>query len=152
MSGKTVAKSRRAGEQPVKSGIHRAAKRIGLELAEAPAEEPDRTDEELDVLRDIAEKAGLIFEHNGEVSTDPTAILREALRSASDDIGIIGDASQGGGGAASSMTFVRAQCRIELALALFEYRQAFGYIESDDERSVRETVEAEQARAAGAAS
>ena len=70
MSGKTVAKTRRAGEQPVSSGIHRAAKRIGLEPA------------------------------------------------------------------ATGMMFHRAKLRCQLALALFEYRQEFGYVESANEVDV----------------
>jgi hypothetical protein len=62
MSGKTVAKTRSAGEQPVKSGIHRAAKRIGLEPAEhAEATVPDCMVDNSAFLRQAKEESEAVF-------------------------------------------------------------------------------------------
>jgi hypothetical protein len=147
MAKHTIAHQGKAGEQPVRSGIHRAAKRIGLEPAETSADELDRTDEELDALRNLVQVAEGVFEHDGE-SSAPVALLREALRSARADFDLLGDAS-GCGSALGGLTFIRCVRRIDLALALAEYRESFGYIESDNERKVREQFEAAEARAAG---
>jgi hypothetical protein len=145
MSGKTVAKSRRAGEQPVESGIHRAAKRAGIRASQpAPSDELDRADEEFDMLRAIADLAEQSFETGDGKLASPTEILREALRCAQNDFGLISEAHD-----VPALVYLRCEKRIDLALALAEYREQFGYFESDDARTVREAVEAEQARAAG---
>jgi hypothetical protein len=134
MSKATIARSRARGEQPVKSGIHRAAKRIGLEPAEVQGDELDRTDEELDVLRNVAELAEKIFESGEEIGNaaqSVTGILREALRSVRADIELISD-SNGTGSSVGFWPFRRAEFRIDLALALAEYRQEFPRADSDD--------------------
>jgi hypothetical protein len=135
MARNNVAKQGKAGEQPVSSGIHRAAKRIGLEPAESPADVLDRTDEELDVLRHLAGVAEHVFEAEGCPSS-PAQILRQALLCARSDFAVIGDACGEGSGTDDSMVYRRAELRIDLALALFDYRSEFGFPESANEVDV----------------
>jgi hypothetical protein len=116
-------------ERPVSGGIKRAAESAGIQVDA----DLDRTDEELDALRDLAARAELIFEHDGETGSDPSNVLREALRSAGNDFALLGDEVYSGGGTATSMTFRRAELRCELALAVFAYRSEFGYTESDND-------------------
>ncbi|MGC4094897.1 MAG: hypothetical protein QM756_44665 [Polyangiaceae bacterium] len=59
-------------------------------------------------------------------------MLREALRSAGEDFGIIADADRAGGGV-PTMAFRRAELRCQLAIALFEYRSEFGFSEPTGE-------------------
>lgn len=105
--------------QDVSSGIHRAAERIG------------HTGDELKALRRIAKVAEGIFEHHGEGDA-AVAVLREALRSAGDDFGVIGDA-HGAGQGVPEMFYVRAKARTELALELAGYRLEFDPRESAGE-------------------
>ncbi|MGC4088314.1 MAG: hypothetical protein QM756_10525 [Polyangiaceae bacterium] len=123
MAKSRVANQGKAGEQPVTSGIHRAGKRIGYEPAG-----PDRTDEELDTLRALVRAAEKSFHYQGPITTNPTDVLVEALGAASEDFAVISDAEGAGGGVAPS-AFRRAELRCQLAIALFEYRSAFGFPE-----------------------
>lgn len=140
MARNNVAKQGKAGERPVKSGIHRAAKRIGLEPAEARAEDLDRTDEELDVLRHVVRVAEHIFETGEEApGLEPqVSLLRDALRSTKEDVAVLA-ASQANEFTPEQYAFTHVERRITLALALFDYRQEFGFPESANE------VEAESA-------
>lgn len=131
---------------PVTSGIHRAAERAGIETPE----EIDRTDEELDILRNLVGLAESTFEHQGEGGA-PVAILREALRCAQDDFDVIRDAQTTSDGGVEEMFFLRCDSRIALALALFEYREEFGYVESE-RRAERAGVVRARAAAEGGAS
>ena len=58
-------------------------------------------------------------------------VLTEALRSAGDDFSLISEAQAHA--SAPPMMFRRAELRCELAIALFEYRQEFGFPESANE-------------------
>ena len=108
--------------------IARAAERAGLtpQQSEEFGAEKQLQKLELAALRRLVSAAELAFEFNGEVGHDPSSILREALRSACDDIGQLGAEH-----APQAMAFTRAQYRCELALALFEYRSEFGFPDSD---------------------
>lgn len=135
MTARKVANKGRAGNTPVTKELRRAAAR----MAYAPSvEEPeplndiDRTDEELDVLRALANAAERIFEHGGPVDKKPENVLIEALRTAGDDFALFGTDAYTGDGAAGSMAFRRAELRCELALAIFEFRREFGYPEASD--------------------
>ena len=100
--------------KPVSAGIHRAAERTGIAR---PGE--------LEALQILANTAERVFEHDGEGSSAPDAILREALRTAQADIGVMADASFTGLEPVNSMGPLRAQHRNDLALALADYRAQF---------------------------
>ncbi len=82
---------------------------------------------ELVALRKLAKVAEHIFEFEGITCRQmtPAEILGEAIRCAQSDFAIIGDSSHVGSGMADSMVFRRAELRLDLALALAEYRQKF---------------------------
>jgi hypothetical protein len=80
-------------------------------------------DPELTALRKLADTAEHIFDHQGIHTKAPMQILQEALRSAQDDIVQLSD-SEG----ADSMSYRRAELRLDLALALAEYRATFGRV------------------------
>jgi hypothetical protein len=131
MAKNNVAKGR-AGDKSVNKEIKRAAAR----MAYAPSvEDPeaeatlDRSDEELDVLRALVRQAEQTFEYDGPMTKDPRNVLTEALQSAADDFALFGDEVWVGGGTATNMMFRRAQLRCQLAVALFAYRQSFGFPE-----------------------
>jgi len=67
-------------------------------------------------------------------------ILGEALRCNRDELTLFGDAIFGSGSGIDTMHLQRARDRIELALALAEYREDFGPIKSpwggDDSKAV----------------
>lgn len=84
---------------------------------------------ELVALRKLVRTAESVFEfegycHRGTPMT-PLEILGEALRCAQSDFAVIGDSSCGSSGMSNSMVFRRAELRIDLALALAEYRTEF---------------------------
>ena len=81
---------------------------------------------ELVALRKLARTAEHIFEHQGiSRRMTPVEILGEALRCAQSEFAVLGDSSFSGSGTADSMVFRRAELRIDLALALAEYREEF---------------------------
>jgi hypothetical protein len=96
-------------------------------LTQAERENHGETTElgELEVLRKLADIAAGIYESGDETEATAEAVLREALRTASADLDLLSEASGNGLGGPDSMSFVRAQRRIELALALSEYRADF---------------------------
>jgi len=55
----------------------------------------------------------------------PAEILGEALRCAQDDFAMIGETVFAGGGTLNTMICRRATLRLDLALALAEYREEF---------------------------
>jgi hypothetical protein len=132
---------------PVTSGIRRAARRIGLEPAESelPTADLDRTDEELDVLRELVRKVLRAYEHDGISHPTRAALLGEVLKCARDDMELLENAEE-------PMMFLRAQYRVDIGFMVADYLDSFGYPESDEYRAVREKVEAEQGRAVGGAS
>ena len=92
------------------------------------ADTPDRR--ELVALRKLARAALHIFEAEG-LSHRPMSqldVLSEALRCAQSDFAVLGDSACGSSGMADSMVFRRAELRIDLALALADYCEAFGAI------------------------
>ena len=96
------------------------AKQTAIDEAEATGSP------EVVALRKLARAAESIFEFRGNLRRPPPAeILREALRCAQSDFAVLGDASSTGSGMADNMTFRRAELRIDLALALAEYREEF---------------------------
>jgi hypothetical protein len=133
----------RAGERPVKSGIHRAAKRIGLEPP-IPLETV-----ELVMLRRIVKTALTTFESEGYGSPSAKELLGEALRCARDEFDLIGDAQAAGTGV-ESMVYARAYHRTRLAIELAEYLETFGHGESEEERKVRESFDRMEAAQGGA--
>ena len=81
---------------------------------------------EVVALRKVVRAADGIFEFQGLPHRLTSAeILGEALRCARSDFEVIGDAAAEGSGMVSSMVFRRAELRIDLALALAEYREEF---------------------------
>ena len=81
---------------------------------------------ELVALRKLARTAEHIFEFEGICRTmTPAEILGEAIRCAKSDFAVLGDSTAVGSGTADSMVFRRAELRLDLALALAEYRQEF---------------------------
>ena len=81
---------------------------------------------ELVALRKLARTAEHIFEFQGLCHRmTPVEILGEALRCAQSEFAVLGDSSCCGSGMADSMVFRRAELRIDLALALAEYREEF---------------------------
>ena len=89
---------------------------------------------EVVALRKLAHVAASIFEFNGIMGHQltPVEILGEALRCAQSDFAVIGDASGTGSGMADSMVFRRAELRIDLALALAEYREEFPLVAAEE--------------------
>ncbi len=80
-----------------------------------------------ELLLEIVKLAETSFD-SGEESPDADSsseILREALRSAKDDLRLLAAAQrQLGDVEAAAAAFTRAECRIDLALALHEFRMA----------------------------
>ena len=88
---------------------------------------------ELVALRKLAHTAESIFDFQGIMGhrLTPLEILEEALRCAQSDFAVLGDSSCGESGMADSMVFRRAELRIDLALALAEYREKFPLAAAD---------------------
>jgi hypothetical protein len=121
---KTLARGTRApkkrSEQPISAEIRRAAKRAGIEPSG-----------ELAALRKLATTAVRIFEAEGLIGELTAAeILGEALRCSKDELSLFGDAIFGSGSGIDTMHLQRARDRIDLALALAEYREDYGPIKS----------------------
>jgi hypothetical protein len=113
-------RTKRSAEQPVSRGIRRTAERAGIEPSG-----------ELTALRKLATRALRIFEAEGLMGELTSAeILGEALRCAKDELSLFGDSIFGSGSGIDTMHLQRARDRIELALALAEYREDFGPIKS----------------------
>lgn len=153
LAGKTRAPKARA-EQPVSEDIRRAAERIGVIPSESAAPPASGSREhyearqaeqaklasgeatgsaEVVTLRKLARAAEQIFEFQGLSigQLTPLEILGEALRCAQSDFSVIGDASSVGSGIVDSMVFRRAELRLDLALALAEYREEFAAANGD---------------------
>jgi hypothetical protein len=78
---------------------------------------------ELEALRQLADAAERIFDHEGIHTKTPVQILQEALRSTQDDLTMLSSCES-----SDSMFYRRAELRIDLALALAEYRATFGRV------------------------
>lgn len=65
----------------------------------------------------------------------PAELLAEAARCAQSDFAVIGDASQGCSGTIDCMVYRRAEMRLDLALALADYRERFG-VRADEDQAV----------------
>lgn len=86
---------------------------------------------ELTALRKLATTALRIFEAEGLMGELTAAeILGEALRCNRDELILFGDAIAGSGSGLDTMHLQRAKDRIDLALALAEYREDYGPIKS----------------------
>lgn len=134
MAKNNVVEQGKPGNTPITKELRRAGARIGYtpSVAELETEgELDRTDEELDQLRSIASLLERSFYFNGPSGKDPTNVLTEALGAASEDFNVIAAADEAGSGVPYS-AFHRAELRCRAALALFEYRQSFGYPSDED--------------------
>ena len=116
LAKKRVTNKSRA-EMPVSEGILRAAERAGIT-------QPD----ELGALRKLADAAERSFVNEGTIDGEPTPIeiLREAIRCASSDFDLLDESYSNGLGMVDDFVFTRAQRRLQLALALAEYREQFG--------------------------
>jgi len=101
---------------------------------------------ELKALRDLVRVALETFEVDGSPRSSK-AVLQSALRCASTDIEALAEAQFDG----DELATIRVQRRTELAIALGDFLDRFGYPESDGEREVRLPCEAEIARAQGGA-
>jgi hypothetical protein len=113
-------KSKKHVEKPVSEGIRRAAERSGI----APSAE-------IAALRKLATTAVRIFEAEGLTGELTSAeILGEALRCSKDELSLFGDAILGSDDGVDTMHLQRARDRIDLALALAEYRENYGPIKS----------------------
>jgi len=87
--------------------------------------------QELAALRKLATTAVRIFEAEGILGELTAAeILGEALRCNRDELILFGDAISGSGSGLDTMHLQRAKDRIDLALALAEYREDYGPIKS----------------------
>lgn len=112
MSGRSKA-SRKAAGKPRKADNAAAMERAWAEL----------TAKGMFVgALEIVELVQRCFESGEENGRDPVTVLREALRSASDDIELL---EPGGASEKPHMAFLRAQQRIKLALKLAEFRERF---------------------------
>ena len=97
---------------------------VAEQAAIAEAEATGST--EIVALRKLARAAEHIFEFQGICGRmSPVEILGEALRCAQSDFAVMGDSTAVASGMADSMVFRRAELRIDLALALAEYREEF---------------------------
>lgn len=125
----SVTKKRRTtksrAEKPVSAEILRAAERSKL-MCDTARVEAQKVLNEVKALRKVADAAELVFQHEGIGDPTPIDILREALRAAKDDFEILGDSAQSELGVPHGMVFARAQRRLDLALALADYRERFG--------------------------
>jgi hypothetical protein len=138
------------GEVAVTAGIHRAAERAGITPTESaeqaayaralldlgyPVGSPHwagdtkarKAFDELTALRQLADAVEEIFDAEGIHDKTPAKILEEALRCTKADISLLSDGAASGLGV-DGMHFRRAEDRIDLALALAEYRATFGRV------------------------
>jgi hypothetical protein len=120
--------SKRGTKAKAQTPIERAAER--LHGAPQPAlERADVAADELARLREIAKQAADLFESGDDAGPgEPERVLREALRSTQNEIGIIAFTHDNGGGVFdTAMACERLERRIDLALAVYEYeRRAAG--------------------------
>lgn len=125
----SVTKKRRTtksrAEKPVSAEILRAAERSKL-MCDTARVEAQKVLNEVKALRKVADAVELVFQHDGIGDPAPIDILREAIRCAQDDFEILGDSAQSELGVPHHMVFSRAQRRLDLALALADYRERFG--------------------------
>lgn len=142
MAKNNVIEQGKPGNRPVTKELRRA----GARIAYAPAvEEPepeaelDRSDEELDFLREIVRAAAIAYTHDGIPFPTAADMVSETLKCARDDIELLAHCEMG------DMPFVRTQYRIDLGMLIASYIEAFGYPRSSDERLVGAQLEAEQA-------
>jgi len=130
-------------KQPAKGKRNKPAMRIAEAHSKAfPNGTPKTEAEPTDAAQALADAHNLVslaertFEAQGEFAEGHEVILREALRTACDDFDVIGLALVSGTGVSSSV-FTRAMARCDLALAISQFRERYGYIRDPNGFRVR---------------